>query len=122
MWLRHADQIRQSNFMASHDEEDDNNTESEGQAGQSGQEGKGLTNQRQGEEKQKELQPDTTHTSVQPQLSARPAHTEAETNVGNTPVSVSTVTVTSEPQLPRSASRTTANIPKSSEVVTTRNG
>ena len=43
-----------------------------------------------GEEKQKEvrLHPDTTHASVQPQQSASPAHTEAETNVGHTPVPV----------------------------------
>ena len=125
VWLRHADQMRQSHFKASQGEEEVDMEELEGQSGPSGE---GLPDQRQGEQKQNGVQPhpETTHVSVQPQQSASPAHAETDTNVAHTTVLATTVTAT---QLPRIAceplgvaSRTSADIPQSSEVVTTRSG
>ena len=125
VWLRHADQMRQSNFKASQGEEEVDMEEFEGPSGE------GLPDQRQGEQKQNGVQPhpETTHVNVQPQQSASPAHAETNTNEGHTPVLAPTVTATHELQPPRIAceplgvaSRTSADIPKSSEVVTTRSG
>ena len=63
MWLRHADQMRQSNFKASQGEEEVDTEELEGQSGPSGE---CLPDQRRGEQKQNGVQPhpETTHVSV----------------------------------------------------------
>ena len=77
VWLRHADQMRQSNFKASQGEEEVDMEELEGQSGPSGA---GLPNQRQGDHNH---HTETTHVSVQPQQSASPVHAETDTNVGH---------------------------------------